>query len=187
MLRTMHYKRRRRYKVRNNTLRGKTKWIWEKSIFKNVILQFVGKRKKEVVHFCMLRYCRLHYSSKCITMKSTRNISREKQRCALINRNDFAYAGRETVNTGIITFKRIAHSPFKTIANQTYKVAGKRIQEAITQKRKGVARVAPKIIIEELYKTLFCLLGNFGRKTATRLREKLKMMAAKIRRLTLTL
>lgn len=37
----------------------------------------------------------------------------------MINRNDFAYAGREAVNTGIITFKRIAHSPFKTIANQT--------------------------------------------------------------------
>ena len=174
MLRTMHYKRRRRYKVRNNTFRGKTKWIWEKSIFKNVILQFVGKRKKEVVHFCMLRYCRLHYSSKCITMKSTRKISREKQRCALINRNDFAYAGRETVNTGIITFKRIAHSPFKTIANQTYKVAGKRIQEAITQKRKGVARVAPKIIIEELYKTLFCLLGNFGRKNCNKAERKVK-------------
>ena len=55
----------------------------------------------------------------------------------------------------------------KTTAIQVDRVTEGRIQRAITQSRKNVKRIAPKIIrqaIEKLHKSPFCLLGNFGRK-----------------------
>lgn len=54
---------------------------------------------------------------------------------------------RDTVNTGIATFNKIAPSLLETIANHIDKVAEKRIQQAITQERKEVERVTRNIIV----------------------------------------
>ena len=50
-------------------------------------------------------------------MKCRRKSMREKQRRDLMNRNDFAKARRDNVNTGIITFKRLAPSLIETTVN----------------------------------------------------------------------
>ena len=68
------------------------------------------------------------------------------QRGGFLNRYDFPYAGGNTINTGLNTFKRIAL--------------------VISQARKELKRFAPFILkraIEQLHTTPFCLLGKFAR------------------------
>ena len=69
-----------------------------------------------------------------------------KQREGWLSRYDFAYAGRDTVSTGLNTVIKIAPRTIQNTTNQVDKVAKKRIAQAISQGGKEVKRVAAIII-----------------------------------------
>ena len=104
--------------------------------------------------------------------KIGKSTGRRKQVGGFLNCYDSAYAGRDTVNqVGKITpgIKNKATSDINKIAQQ-------RIDQAIKIGGAEVERIAPKIIrgaIEDVYKTPFRLLGNFGKKQLQKIKSKL--------------
>ena len=80
---------------------------------------------------------------------------RKHQRGGLLNRYDFAYAGRDIVNQAM---KGLVGLAPKIITQATGQV------DQIAQGGQQVEKIAPKIIksaIEEVYKTPFRLVGKF--------------------------
>ena len=91
-----------------------------------------------------------------------RKTRKRRQKGVFLNRYDFAYAGRDTINTGLNAFKRFVPSLIENARNEMYKVTEKKIAQAINQGGKELGRVASIILtkaIEQSYKTSFCL-GN---------------------------
>ena len=96
---------------------------------------------------------------------------RRRQRGGFLNRYDFAYAGRNTINQ--------AAKHLDTLAPKlVYQLMSKATTglDNITAKRvEQIKQIAPGLIrgaIEELYKTPFRLLGNLGRKKYQALKKK---------------
>ena len=84
-----------------------------------------------------------------------------KQTCEWLNRYDFAYAGRDTVNNAV------KHLDHRAPIAEADKVLQRRISQVIKEGGAELERIGPKIIrgaIEDLYKTPFCLLGKFGKR-----------------------
>ena len=89
-----------------------------------------------------------------------------------LNRYDFAYAGRDTVNQVV----KIASKVITQATSVINKIAKERIDQIVGSDGAEIERVAPKIIkgaIEEVYKTPFRLLGNFGKKHFQKIKRKL--------------
>ena len=79
-----------------------------------------------------------------------------------MNRYDFAYAGRDTVNQAA----KVAPSVIKNARNEINNIAKQRIDQIISQDGNKIERVFPKVLrgaIESVYQTPFRLLGNFGK------------------------
>lgn len=82
----------------------------------------------------------------------------KKQVGGFLNRYDFAYAGRDTVN------QPAAQGVIKNASNKINNIAKQRINQIITEGGKEVERVLPKILrgtIEDEYQTSFRMLRNF--------------------------
>ena len=89
-----------------------------------------------------------------------------------LNRYDFAYAGRDTVNQ----VGKIAPKIITKATSDINKITKERIDQIVRSGGAEIERVAPKIIegtIEEVYKTPFRLLGNFGKKHFQKIKRKL--------------
>ena len=89
-----------------------------------------------------------------------------------MNRYDFAYAGRDTVNQ----VGKIARGIINKATSDINKIAMDRIDQVIKSGGEEVERIAPKIIrgaIEEVYKTPFRLLGNLGKKQFQKIKRKI--------------
>ena len=71
---------------------------------------------------------------------------KRKQRCGFLNISDFAYAVRDTVDTGLNTLNGLGLGLIKTVSNKIDRVATRRIRRIVQQVRKEVESVAPKII-----------------------------------------
>ena len=113
-----------------------------------------------------------------------------KQRGGFLSRYDFAYAGRDTVNQaakhvktiapGLInqTFNRVdelAPELVHTATRELDMVAARRINQIARRSGETIQSIAPGIIrgaIEELYKTPFRLLGQFGRRKYKQLKSR---------------
>ena len=97
---------------------------------------------------------------------------KSRQAGGFLNRYDFAYAGRDTVNqVGKITPKIITNAN-----SDINKIAKDRIDQIVRTRGAEIERIAPKIIksaIEEVYKTPFRLLGNLGKKHFQKIERKL--------------
>ena len=99
--------------------------------------------------------------------KSGRSTGKKRRRSQhqtgrFLNRYDFAYAGRDTVNQ----VGKIAPGIINKATSDINKIAQQRIDQAIRTGGAEIERVAPKIIrgaIKEVYKTPFRLLGNLGK------------------------
>ena len=75
------------------------------------------------------------------------------------------YAGRDTINTSLNTFKRIYPGLVENAGNKIDKVR-KKILQIMSQGWKELERVTPiihKEVIGQLYRTPFGLLGKFAR------------------------
>ena len=95
-----------------------------------------------------------------------------RQTGGFLNRYDFAYAGRDTINH----VEKIAPEIINKATSDINKIAQQRIDQAIRTSRAEIECVAPKIIrgaIEEVYKTLFRLLGNLRKKQFQKIKRKL--------------
>ena len=85
---------------------------------------------------------------------------------------DFAYVGRDTVNQ----VGKIAPNIIKQATGEPDKIAQSRINQVIKSGRAEVERVLPKILrgaIEDVYKTPFRLLGNFGKQQFNKIKRKI--------------
>ena len=111
------------------------------------------------------------------SLKSFRHV-RLKQRGGFLNRYDFAYAGRDTVNQAAKHIKtiapdllnqamnradKLAPSLVRTASQELDAIAARRIDELV-QKTGNLAPSLIKEVIEELYKTPLRVLGRLGRK-----------------------
>ena len=95
-----------------------------------------------------------------------------RQMGSFLNRYDFAYAGRDTVNQ----VGKIAPDIINKPAGEINKIAQQRIDQVVRSGGAEIERVAPKIIkdeIEEVYKTPFRLLGNLGKRQLQKIKRKL--------------
>ena len=96
----------------------------------------------------------------------------KRQTGGFLNRNYFAYAGRDTVNQ----VDKNAANIIKNASNNINKIAKERIDQAIKTGSSEIERIAPKIIrgaIEDVNKTPFRLLGNLGKKQFQKIKRKI--------------
>ena len=95
-----------------------------------------------------------------------------RQTGRFLNRYDFAYAGRDTVNQ----VGKIAPGIINKATSDINKIAEQRIDQVIKTGGAEIKRVAPKVIrgaIKEVYKAPFGLLGNLGEKQFQKIKRKL--------------
>ena len=81
------------------------------------------------------------------------------------------YAGRDTVNQ----VGKIAPKIINQATGEINKIAQQRIDQVIRSGSAEIERVAPKIIkgaLEEVYKTPFRLLRNFGKEQFQKIKRK---------------
>ena len=100
------------------------------------------------------------------------NQGQKWQRGGFLNRFDFPYAGRDTVNQAA----RVAPGVIKAARGDINKIAEQRINQIISKGGAKVERVLPKILkgpIEDVYRTPFRLLGNFGKQQLNKLKRKI--------------
>ena len=89
-----------------------------------------------------------------------------------MNRYDFAYAGRDTVNQAA----KVAPGIIKWATNDINRIAKQRIDQIISQGGKEIECALPKGLrgaIEDAYQTPFRLLGNFGKQQLNKLKRKI--------------
>ena len=117
--------------------------------------------------------------------KKVRRRKQIKQTGGWLNKYDFAYAGRDTVNRTVKHLDYRAPIILKKVSGKTDKVLQRRISQIIKEGGAEIERVGPKILrgaAEDLYNTHFHLLGNFGRRKLAQLRRRLKRRAAKLKK-----
>ena len=124
--------------------------------------------------------------------KTSRSRHRSRrQRGGWLSRYDFAYAGRDSVNQAAYHVNKVApklidkafdraRNLAPNLINRTSReldaIAARRINQLTRNTGNEIQRIAPGIIrgaIEELYKTPFRLLGQFGRNKYKQLRSKM--------------
>ena len=89
-----------------------------------------------------------------------------------LNRYDFVYTVTDVVNQA----DEVAWGVIKTATNDINNIAKEKIDQIICQGGKEVERILPKILrggIEDVYQTLFRLLGNFGKQQLKKLKKKI--------------
>ena len=71
---------------------------------------------------------------------------------------------------------KVAPGVIKVATNDINAIATDRINQVISQSGKEMERVLPKILrgaIENVYQTLFMLLGNFGKQQFSKIKRKI--------------
>ena len=102
--------------------------------------------------------------------KPHRKYQKRTQKCGFLNSYDFAYAGRDTANQ----VGKIEPDLIKNASSKLDNVVQQRINQIISQGKKEVERILPKILrgtIEDVYKTPFQVLGNFGKQQLRKLKS----------------
>ena len=97
---------------------------------------------------------------------------RSRQREGFLNRYDFPYAGKDTVNQ----VSKIASGIIKQATGEIDKIVQNRINQIIRSGGAEVERVLPKILrgaIEDIYRTPFRMLGNFGKQQFKKIKNKI--------------
>ena len=106
------------------------------------------------------------------TWKSYWKKKKKSPKGGFLNRYDFGCTGRDTVNQ----VGKIAPEIIKKATGEIDKIAQNRINQIIRSRGAEVERVLPKILrgaIEDVYKTPFRMLGNFGKQQFKKLKMKI--------------
>ena len=96
----------------------------------------------------------------------------KRQTGGFLNCYDFVYAGRDTVNQAA----KVDASIIKDATNYINNIAKQRIDQIISQGRKEIERIHPKVlrgVIEDVYQTPFRLFRNFGKQQLNKLKRKI--------------
>ena len=112
-------------------------------------------------------------------MKRQRTRKRARRKCrkrtqsgGFLNRYDFTYADRDTVNQ----IGKIAPGLIENANSEVNNITQPRINQIITHGGKEIERVLPNILrgsIEDVYQTSFRMLGKFGRQRFQKLKNKI--------------
>ena len=97
---------------------------------------------------------------------------RNRQTGGFLNRYDFAYARRDTVNQ----VAKVAPNVIKQATEEIDKIVQSRINQSMKSGVAEIEHVLPKILqgaIEDVYKTPFRLLGNFGKQQLNKIKKKI--------------
>ena len=97
---------------------------------------------------------------------------KRSQTGGFLNRYNFAYAGRDTVNQ----VRKIAPEIIKQATGQIDRIAQDGINQVIKSGGAEVVRILPKLIpgaTEDVYKTPFRLLRNLGKTQFQKLKRKI--------------
>ena len=100
---------------------------------------------------------------------------RKRQMGGFLNRYDLAYASRDTVNQAA----KVSPGVIKNASNEINNIGKDRISQIITQVRKEVDQVLPKMLraaIDDVYQdvcqTPFRMLRNFGKQQLNKPKRK---------------
>ena len=96
---------------------------------------------------------------------SSRQNSRRRR--GFLNRYDFAYFSRYTVNQTMKGLDSLAPKLIGRTLKEIHQIAEARIREVINNGGQQIQKIAPKTIrraTEDVYKTSIRLLGNLGKK-----------------------
>ena len=96
----------------------------------------------------------------------------KRQTGGFLNRYEFAYAGRDTVNQAA----KVVPGVIKNASNEINNVEKQRIDQIISQDGEEIERVLPKVLrgaIKDVYQTPFRLLGNSGKQQLNKLKRKI--------------
>ena len=107
--------------------------------------------------------------------KKRKRKRKRKQKGGWLNRYDFAYAGRDSVNQAAYHMKKITPNLIRQSSKELDAIASRRINQLTSNTANEIKRIAPGLIrgaIEEAYKTPFRLLGNFGTNKYKQLKKK---------------
>ena len=95
---------------------------------------------------------------------------RRKQRGGFLNRYDFAYANRVTVNQAMKGLDTLAPKLINQASKEIDKIVEARIRQVINSSGQQIQKIAPQVVrgaIEDVFKTSFRLLGKLWRKIIT--------------------
>ena len=93
-----------------------------------------------------------------------------------MNRHDFAYAGRDTVNQAFKNLNNTAPKLISQTSKEVSKIAEARIKQVINDDGQQIQKITPQIIrgaIEDLYKTPFRLLEKLGKQKLYELKRNI--------------
>ena len=100
-----------------------------------------------------------HYVSKIEKYrKYNRWRTKRQERGGFLNRHDFVYTGRDTVNQAFQNLNNTAPKLISQTSKEVDKIAEARIRQVINDAGQQVQKTAPQIIcgaIEDIYKTPF--------------------------------
>ena len=108
--------------------------------------------------------------------------TKKQQHDRFLKRFDFAYAGRDTVNQIMEGLDSLAPKLNNQTSEEIDKIEEARIRQAINDGGQQYQNIAPQIIrgaIEDIYKTLFKLLGNFGKIFFSQIKRKISTLVKK--------
>ena len=93
---------------------------------------------------------------------------RKRQQGGFLNRYDFAYAGRDTINQAFKNLDKSAPPLINNLSAELNKILEERINQVVKQGGAELRQICPKLLrgaIEDTYKTPFRLLGDLGKKS----------------------
>ena len=156
------------------TVTGNQQRIWignlNRSLTETTVIQ-----KTDLLYFLCWNKTKRSTSNMRQQQRKTRTRRRYRkkrvQSGGVLNRYDFAYAGRDTVNQ----LGKVSAGIIKNTSSEINNITQQRINQIISQGSKEIERVLPNILrraIEEMYQTPFCLLPKFGRQQLQKLKNK---------------
>ena len=148
--------------------------IWTGVINKSLTEGNVIKKDKAIVFFVLETKGKIPIKNETETKKrqpSQLYWEKKRQRGGLLNRYDFAYAGRDTVNQQV----KVAPGVIKSGISEINNIAQQRINQIMHQGGQEMERVLPKILrrgIKDIYQMPFRMLGNFGKQQLQNVKNK---------------
>ena len=88
--------------------------------------------------------------------RRVKRVKKRKQKVGFLNRYDFAYAGKDTINQAFKNLNNTAPGLINNLSNGLNKITKQRARQLIDQGEETLQKVGPKLIrdaIEDVYQT----------------------------------
>ena len=118
-------------------------------------------------------------------LKDKRKRKRQRQKSGFLNRYDFAYAGRDTINQAFKNLDKSTPALIQNLKGEFNDVLQQRIHQVITEGGAQLKEVGPQLLkgaTEDAYKTPFRLLGKFGKSKLAEAKQQLNRELDKLKK-----